>query len=117
MFRPFSHLCMCCDSSCAKNNTNNFYPSEQLVTAKQQAEVHVTTLRGTLADLDELGEIMAEMLDRQDAAQVSSDYCIFCITLNVFFSGRSVPAVDGDVYQLRLCRRILPQIYCLPNFL
>ncbi|KAK7690808.1 hypothetical protein QCA50_005908 [Cerrena zonata] len=42
---------------------------EQLVTAKQQAEVHVTTLRGTLADLDELGEIMAEMLDRQDAAQ------------------------------------------------
>ncbi|CAL1716570.1 unnamed protein product [Somion occarium] len=43
---------------------------EQLVAAKQQAESNLTTLKGALSDLDELSDIMAEMLDRQEAVQI-----------------------------------------------
>ncbi|KAI0076211.1 hypothetical protein K474DRAFT_1645470 [Panus rudis PR-1116 ss-1] len=39
---------------------------EQLLSAKQQAQEQLSTLRRALTDLDELGDIMTEMLGRQE---------------------------------------------------
>ncbi|KAI0951131.1 hypothetical protein AcW1_008249 [Taiwanofungus camphoratus] len=45
---------------------------EQLLAAKQAAQQHLDTHRRTLYDLDELGEIMSEMLERQQAVETES---------------------------------------------
>ncbi|GBE87793.1 autophagy protein Apg17-domain-containing protein [Sparassis latifolia] len=46
---------------------------EQLLTAKRTAEQHLDTHRKTLDDLDELGDIMTEMLERQEAVESESN--------------------------------------------
>ncbi|KAH9838401.1 autophagy protein Apg17-domain-containing protein [Rhodofomes roseus] len=45
---------------------------EQLLTAKRAAEQHTETLRRTLDDLDELGGIMTDMLEQQEAVENES---------------------------------------------
>ena len=44
--------------------------SEQLLSAKHVAEEQLRSHKTVLDDLDELGNIMAEMLERQQAAEV-----------------------------------------------
>jgi autophagy-related protein 17 len=44
--------------------------SEQLLNAKEVAQQQLDAQRGTLDDLDELGEIMTEMLQRQESVEV-----------------------------------------------
>ncbi|KZT73168.1 hypothetical protein DAEQUDRAFT_762515 [Daedalea quercina L-15889] len=45
---------------------------EQLLSAKRGAEQHIETLRRTLDDLDELGSIMTDMLEQQEAVEAES---------------------------------------------
>ncbi|CDO77390.1 hypothetical protein BN946_scf184835.g12 [Trametes cinnabarina] len=45
---------------------------DELLTAKASAQEHLDTHRSILTDLDELGEIMADMLDRQQAVEIES---------------------------------------------
>ncbi|KAH9919879.1 autophagy protein Apg17-domain-containing protein [Amylocystis lapponica] len=45
---------------------------EQLLAAKRTAQQHLDTHRQTLDDLDELGEIISEMLERQQAVETES---------------------------------------------
>ncbi|OBZ72535.1 Autophagy-related protein 17 [Grifola frondosa] len=45
---------------------------EQLTVAKRLAQEHLDTHRRTLDDLDELGDIMYEMLERQEAVETES---------------------------------------------
>lgn len=70
MLQPYNHHCKCSCHNTKISLNDCGLTREQLVTAKQQAETHVSSLRGTLADLDELSDIMAEMLERQEAAEV-----------------------------------------------
>lgn len=49
----------------------NGYISNQLIGAKNDAQHHLNIQRDTLDDLDELGEIMTGMLDRQQVVEVS----------------------------------------------
>lgn len=44
--------------------------SEQLLVAKRAIEQHTETLGRTLDDLDELGGIMTDMLEQQEAVEV-----------------------------------------------
>ena len=44
--------------------------SEELLTAKAIAQAHLEVHQNTITDLDELGDIMTEMLDRQQVAEV-----------------------------------------------
>lgn len=44
--------------------------SKQLVSAKSSAQEQLDSHRAVLDDLDELGEIISEMLERQQVAEV-----------------------------------------------
>ena len=44
--------------------------SDRLSTAESAGKAYVDSLRGTLNDLNQLGEIMSEMLVNQDAVEV-----------------------------------------------
>ncbi|TBU24040.1 autophagy protein Apg17-domain-containing protein [Dichomitus squalens] len=45
---------------------------QQLLTAKESAQEHLEVHRNTLRDLDELGDIMTEMLERQQTVETES---------------------------------------------
>jgi hypothetical protein len=51
--------------------SNNCDRSEQLLVGKNAIQPQLDTLPSTLDDLDELGEIMTEMLYRQETVEVS----------------------------------------------
>lgn len=46
-------------------------PSQQLVTAKTAAQERLTTQSSTLDNLDELGDIMSDMLQKQQDVEVT----------------------------------------------
>ena len=50
--------------------------SEQLVAAKDAAQERLEIHRSILTDLDELGEIMSEMLERQQIVEVRLTLCL-----------------------------------------
>ena len=50
--------------------------SGQLLTAKRAIEQHTETLRRTMDDLDELGGIMTDMLEQQEAVEVEIFICL-----------------------------------------
>jgi hypothetical protein len=46
--------------------------SQQLISAKEAGQKQLARLQNTLDDLDELGDIMTEMLQRQQSVEVCS---------------------------------------------
>jgi autophagy-related protein 17 len=64
---PVSHL-----APQVISNTFHCNHSAQLLAAREGARLQVESQRGTLDDLDELGDIMAEMLQRQETVEVWS---------------------------------------------
>ena len=62
--------------------SNNYNRSEQLLAGKNAIQQQLDTHPSTLDDLDELGEIMTEMLHRQEIVEASDTslllpYCRF----------------------------------------
>lgn len=68
--------------------------SEQLLAAKQAAQQHLDTHQRTLYDLDELGEIMSEMLERQQAVEVCLVIFPCCFVYPMIFADRERGTFD-----------------------
>ena len=61
----YSHLTSLCKSS-----ANDAICSDELLAAQHAAQEQLDSHRTTLDDLDELGDILTEMLERQQAVEV-----------------------------------------------
>lgn len=70
--------------------------SDELVGAKEKTQEHLIILKTSLDDLEELGDILTEMLERQQVVQVLS---YFCISFNNCDSFGASSAIIGREYR------------------